>query len=332
MKTKQRMLSTVCLSAVFFSGLAVAAEPANNNSPQPKKKFAIVIHGGAGGVPKTSAAKEARRVVLEKALTTGRDMLKTDATAMDTVVAVIRILEDAPEFNAGRGAVLNAAGKHELDASIMDGKTRNCGAVGGVRTIRHPISLARLVMSETRHVLLVADGAEEFANKLPSSQAVERVENSWFTTERQRKKLKAAQLNRKVDSLGTVGCVVLDQAGNLAAGTSTGGLSNKKFGRIGDTPIISAGTYADNRSCAVSCTGIGEDFIRYAVAFDVSAKMRYQKKSLDDAVHTALHDKEQVVRGGIIAIDRDGNISQQFNTSGMSRAAADSDGLWKIAF
>lgn len=297
-----------------------------------RKEFAIAIHGGAGRISSDPDHIAARQAVLEKALTLGKSMLKNGDSSLQTVEAVIRILEDAPEFNSGLGAVLNAAGTHELDASIMDGKTRKCGAVAGVRTVRHPITLARHVMTETRHVLLATDGAERFADEL-GEKAIERVTNDWFSTERQKANLKRAQaIVPMADEfrIGTVGCVALDKQGNIAAGTSTGGLTNKKFGRVGDSPIVGAGTYADNKTCGVSCTGVGEDFIRNSIAFHVAAQMEYGSKSVVDSVHHLLHHPSNKISGGIIAVAADGTITMQFNTAGMSRAAADSSGLHEV--
>jgi beta-aspartyl-peptidase (threonine type) len=226
---------------------------------------------------------------------------------------------------------MNAEGNIELDASIMDGRERAGGAVGGVKTVKNPISLARRVMTDTRHVLLVSDGAEKFADEFGSE--IERVSNDYFATDYQAERLQRAQDKanaQPVESRGTVGCVVLDKHGNLAAGTSTGGLVNKRFGRIGDTPILTAGTYADNETCAVSCTGTGEDFIRNAVAYDVAARMRYQGQSLEVAANQILNDPDRQVRGGMIAVDHKANITMQFNTQGMARAAANSTGKWVI--
>lgn len=301
----------------------------------PKVEYAIVIHGGAGRVPESPDWRAGREATLKQSLEAGTKILASGGSSLDAVEAAIRILEDSPYFNAGHGAVFNAAGGIELDASIMDGRTHAGGGVGGVRTVRNPISLARRVMTDTRHVLLISDGAETFADEFQDDAQIERVPNSYFATEEQRQRLERAQEQERrppapPGSGGTVGCVAIDKDGNIAAGTSTGGLVNKRFGRIGDSPLLSAGTYADNRTCGVSCTGIGEDFIRYAVAYDVSARMRYLKQPLDDAVRAVLHDPEQTVRGGIIAIDREGRISMQFNTPGMSRAAADSTGYQEI--
>ncbi|HSG69088.1 MAG TPA: isoaspartyl peptidase/L-asparaginase, partial [Planctomycetaceae bacterium] len=264
----------------------------------------------------------------------GGEMLESGKPSLDVVEAVILMLEDSEHFNAGKGAVFNSIGKHELDASIMDGRSRAAGAVGGVSTVKHPISLARRVMTDTRHILLATDGAEKFADLYPE---IERVPNEFFATEEQWKNLEAAQeRERKAreatesSQMGTVGCVALDKQGNIAAGTSTGGLTNKKYGRIGDSPIVCAGTFADNETCGVSCTGIGEDYLRNAVAYDVSARIEYKGDSLEKAVHDILHHPKHQVRGGIIALDRHGNITMQFNAGGMSRAALDSNGRFEV--
>ncbi len=294
--------------------------------------YAIVIHGGAGRIAKDAEHVKRREQVLEEALTLGESLLKKGESSLSVVEQVIHILEDAPEFNAGRGAVFNAAGGHELDASIMDGSNRACGAVAGVATIRHPITLARHVMTDTKHVLLATDGAEEFADEL-GPKVIARVPNDWFSTDRQRDNLKKAQAAVQMpDSfrIGTVGCVALDTSGNIAAGTSTGGLTNKKFGRVGDSPIVCAGTFADNATCGVSCTGVGEDFIRNAVAFNVSALMEYKGLSLEEAMQATLHHPKHKINGGMIAISAKGEIQMQFNTEGMSRAAADSNGRREI--
>jgi L-asparaginase / beta-aspartyl-peptidase len=308
-----------------------ADEPAKGG-----ERFAIVIHGGAGKSPKADGALAVERSLAE-ALGIGERILKEGGTSLDAVEQVIRVLEDDPLFNAGRGAVFNAAGGHELDASIMDGRTKACGAVAAVRTARHPISLSRLVMEKTRHVLLASDGAERFADEMK----VERVENSWFDTDKQRKSWEKEKAEGAKQSgtgrtplasehFGTVGCVALDTHGNLAAGTSTGGLTNKKYGRVGDSPIVGAGTYADNATCAVSCTGIGEQFIRHAVAYDISARMAYLKQPLKEAVAEILAKRLKPNDGGIIAVGADGTIAMDFSTAGMARAAADSSGRREV--
>jgi len=307
--------------------------PAMAQDKKTGKRFAIAIHGGAGQSPKDETARGVE-ASLAKVLDIGLEVLKKDGTSLDDVEQVIRYLEDDPLFNAGRGAVFNAAGQHELDASIMDGKTLGCGGIAAVKTVRHPISLARLVMEKTQHVLLTSDGAEKFADEMGS--AIERVENSWFSTEKKREELKRAQASERakkqsradgeVKHYGTVGCVALDVNGNLAAGTSTGGRTNKKYGRVGDSPIIGAGTYANNATCAVSGTGLGEQFIRHAVAFNISARMAYLKQSLGDAVNEVIHKTLDPDDGGVIALSSDGTIVMEFSTAGMARAAADSNG------
>jgi L-asparaginase / beta-aspartyl-peptidase len=314
---------------------------------QDGKRFAIALHGGAGKSPDKMSAEETRAVEksLGEALDIGVKVLTADGTSLDAVEQVIRLLEDDPFFNAGKGAVFNSAGGHELDASIMDGSNLACGAVAAVRTVRHPISLSRLVMEKTRHVLLTSDGAEKFADEM----RVERVENAWFDTDKQRKAWEVARAADKqsrregeapaergtagrnnTPHFGTVGCVCLDTNGNLAAGTSTGGLTNKKFGRVGDSPIVGAGTYADNATCAVSCTGIGEQFIRHAVAYDISARLAYLRQPLPAAVSDVLRKRLQEGDGGIIAVGADGTIVMDYTTGGMARAAADSRGRREV--
>ena len=295
--------------------------------------WALAIHGGAGGDPAKwgDEKRQARQAGMRAALQAGRDALSNGAEAMDVVERVIRMLEDDAHFNAGRGAVLTSEGRAELDASIMDGRTGACGAVGGVRSVKNPITLARRVMTETRHVLLVGDGAEAFA----AEQQVERVPPEYFLSWRD------AMRNRDVAPLadptaqqpphfGTVGCVVLDKQGNLAAGTSTGGLSDKLPGRIGDSPIVGAGTYAANDSCAVSGTGVGEEFIRHAVAYDVAAQMRYAHRSLPAAVDRIIRQTLKPGVGGLIAVGADGTIVMQHNTPGMTCGAADSGGRFDV--
>lgn len=300
-----------------------------------KLEYAIALHGGAGVEPDklNEEQKKQHEASLRKAIDIGKKILADGGTAMDAVEQTIRVLEDDPLYNAGKGAVFNSAGGHELDASIMDGKTGKGGAVAGVTTVKNPISLARLVMSETRHVLLQGDGAEKFADEMQEKKQIERVANSYFSTEARKKdwqqaveREKAQQKQSNKNKMGTVGCVALDKHGNLAAGTSTGGLTNKKWGRVGDSPIIGAGTYANNESCAVSCTGTGEYFIRHSIAFHVHALMAYKGMSLDDAL---VHLTEKVLEpdiGGLIAVDKNGRISMHTNTPGMARAAADSTG------
>ena len=291
--------------------------------------FALVIHGGAGIHPEklTAEVERANNESLHAALEVGRKILAKDGTALDAVEQTIRALEDDPLYNAGRGAVLNHEGQHELDASIMDGKSKQAGAVAGLTTVKNPISLARLVMTETRHVLLAGSGAEKFADEMK----VARVKNSDFTTEKARAEwlqaLEKEKLRLEVKPhMGTVGCVALDRHGNLAAGTSTGGLTNKKWGRIGDSPIIGAGTYADNATCGVSCTGTGEYFIRNSAAFHVAALMAYKELPLEASVRRVIDDVLEPDTGGLIALDRQGNIVTRCNTPGMARAWIDTTG------
>jgi beta-aspartyl-peptidase (threonine type) len=328
------LTAILVIGATMELGRAESAEQQNekstNTSDSAPLRFAIAIHGGAiGDVSKlTETNRAAAEQALARALDLGKSILEKEGTSLDAVEQVIRFLEDDPTFNAGKGAVFNAAGGHELDASIMEGKTKRCGAVAGVKTVKNPISLARLVMTKTRHVLLAGEGAEKFAAEMK----VELVENKYFSTPEKLEELRRAQAAQAdpQQHKGTVGCVALDQHGNLAAGTSTGGLTNKMFGRIGDSPIIGAGTYADNATCAVSCTGTGEEFIRNAVAYDLSAQMAYQQVSLATAMERVLTKKLAGGIGGIIAVDRFGKVVMQFNTGGMSRAAADSSGRREI--
>jgi beta-aspartyl-peptidase (threonine type) len=317
----------------------------------PDRPYGLVIHGGAGTIRRehmTPEMEAAHRNALQEALAAGYAKLAAGAPALDAVLAAVQILEDNPLFNAGKGAVLNADGICELDASVMDGRTRAAGAVAAVRHVRNPIRLARDVMVKTRHVLLIGDGAERFAQE----NGYEHMPNEYFQTERRRQQLEQARMDaaktaafRRASSpitdegdavagrkFGTVGCVALDQAGNLAAGTSTGGLTNKQFGRVGDSPIIGAGTYADNATCAVSCTGTGEFFIRVGVARDIAARMAYARMPLREAAAATLDDVTRLGGdGGLIALDRDGNIATPFNTAGMYRAWQLSDGRAHVA-
>lgn len=317
--------------------------PMNSNAQEKTTNYGIVIHGGAGGEPDkwTEEYKKQRRDGLKAALDLGLKMLKDGKPALDVVEQVVRVLEDDATFNAGRGCVLNEAGEHELDAAIMDGSNRACGAVASVRKTKHPISLARRVMTDTQHVLLIGNGADEFGQSLKLEQAGP----DYFRTPKQieawekwKKKIPDLTLHRPKAQgdedeqlyLGTVGCVVLDSNGNLAAATSTGGLMGKRWGRVGDSPIIGAGTFADNATCAVSGTGVGEDFIRNNVASDIAARMRYGSKSLAESANAVVQTVLPEDCGGVIAIDRQGNIVMEFNTPGMSRAAGDSKGRYDI--
>jgi beta-aspartyl-peptidase (threonine type) len=239
-------------------------------------------------------------------------------------------MEDSPLFNAGKGAVFNSVGVNEMDASIMDGRDRNAGAVTVVRTVKNPIKLARLVLDKSPHVLLAEDGATEFARE----HNLELVDPEYFFTQRRWDALqKAKEKEQDSNGHGTVGAVALDQAGNIAAATSTGGRNNKRYGRIGDSPIPGAGTYADNKTCGVSSTGHGEYFIRAAIAFDISARMQHGGQSLAQAANAVIHGTltDMGGTGGVVALDRDGNIAMPFNTSGMYRGYIDQDGTATIA-
>lgn len=292
-----------------------------------KPEYAIVIHGGAGNVHPdyiSPERAEAIRSALTKALDRGIEILDSGGSSILAVEQVIRILEDSPWFNAGKGAVFNHDGKNEMDASIMDGKSLNAGGVTGVGDIKNPITAARVVMEESPHVLLMGRGASVFA----AARGVEIVDSGYFYTEKRWKDLQNQLKKEEIEKYGTVGCVAMDREGNLAAGTSTGGMTNKRFGRIGDSPIIGHGNYANNNSCAVSGTGHGEFFMRYTVGHDISALMQYRGLSLQEAARQVVHEKLEPAggKGGVICVDRQGNIAMEFNTRGMLRAWADSRG------
>ena len=308
-----------------------------------KNKITLIIHGGAGTILKkhlSSAQEKAYQNKMREALKKGHDVLKKGGTSFDAVVTAIKILENSPLFNAGKGAVFTNQGKNELDASIMEGKTMNAGAVSSVTVIKNPITAALAVMKNSPHVMLTGKGAETFAKK----QGLKIVKPQYFYTKRRYNQLKRLQeksikgksgsiedlidLNKK---LGTVGAVALDQYGNIAAGTSTGGMTNKKWGRVGDTPIIGAATYANNNTCGVSATGHGEYFIRSVVAHDISALMEYKGLSVEDAAKEVVMKKLKKMggEGGVIALDRNGNYTMTFNSAGMYRGVATPDGKIK---
>jgi beta-aspartyl-peptidase (threonine type) len=289
--------------------------------------IALAIHGGAGIMRReqmTRARLARYRKALAHALDTGYHVLGRGGSAMDAVCAAVVELEDTPLFNAGRGACYNTDERHELDASVMDGATLRAGAVAAVSRIRNPVLAARAVMEESRHVLLVGRGAESFARR----HRIALVPQSYFSTPSRLRALR----KRLEDHHGTVGAVALDGDGNLAAATSTGGYTGKLPGRVGDSPIIGAGNYADNAACAVSGTGLGEAFIRAVLAYDVAARMRYRGETLARAAAAAL-DKVRLMKGdgGLIAVDRRGNIAMPFNSQGMYRAAVDRHGRRRIA-
>ena len=339
-KTTLMKKSLICLMCIFTAlhcreaGQSVSREESSSLGSQ--AEYAIAIHGGAGTILKENMTPEletAYRQAMDEALTIGEEVLKNGGTAMDAVEQTILYMEDNPLFNAGKGGVLTYDGYVELDASFMDGATQNAGAVGGMRIVRHPIRAARAVLEKSPHVFLVGRGAEQFAVE----QGLDTVPNAYFLTERRVEAWKkthpdeeppqtgARQETRPVsDYYGTVGCVALDRVGNLAAGTSTGGMNDKRYNRIGDSPVIGAGTYADNATCAVSCTGHGEFFIRYAVAYDVSARMAYLKEDVATAADYIIGQRlvEKGGTGGLIALDRKGQIALPFNTPGMYRGYA----------
>jgi len=305
------------------------------------RPLAIAIHGGAGVIDRAQMAPERAASYLaglSLALDAGYAILERGGSSLDAVTEAVRILEDDPQFNAGRGAVLTHSGEAELDASIMDGVGPRAGAVAGVRHVKNPIGLARLIMDKSPYVMLIGEGAEEFARE----QALEFVPNTYFRTPYREQELqRAIQRERQSDQgaqapgtiTGTVGAVALDRAGNLAAATSTGGTTNKRYGRVGDSPIIGAGTYANNESCAVSATGTGEFFIRSVVAYDIHALIQYKQLSLADAAKEVVQVKVKRAGGdgGIIAIDRTGQITLEFNCEGMFRGARDSRGRREVA-
>lgn len=307
------------------------------------QSFAIVIHGGAGTILRENMSAEQEkqyRDKLKEAIKVGHQILKEGGSSLDAVERTINVLEDSPLFNAGKGAVLTNEGTAELDASIMDGKTLNAGASAGTKTVKNPISLARVIMEQSPHVMMASQGADIYANE----QGLSIVDPSYFIVENRVQSLKRLQeaekkkktsqkqgfydSNIKDSKFGTVGCVALDKNGNLAAGTSTGGMMNKRWGRVGDSPIIGAGTYANNATCGVSCTGWGEFFIRGMVAYDISALMAYKGMTLKEAAKEVIQKKipEMGGDGGLIAIDKTGEVVMEFNTAGMFRASMNDQG------
>ncbi|MCF8243351.1 MAG: isoaspartyl peptidase/L-asparaginase [Melioribacteraceae bacterium] len=321
---------------VLLAGLLMLSceQPKEKTETKKKAEFAIVIHGGAGYMRRAGMSKEREieyRKKLAEVLKVGYKILEDGGSSLDAVEKVINTMEDSPMFNSGKGAVFTGEGKNELDASIMNGENLEAGAVAGVTIVKNPVSLARLVMEKSPHVLLARDGAEKFAEM----QNVELVEPEYFYTEDAWNALQRAKESelKKTDEdqsalhdfydskFGTVGCVALDKNGNLAAGTSTGGMTNKKWGRIGDSPIIGAGTYANNKTCGVSSTGHGEFFIRYAAAYDISALMEYKNMTVSEAADFVVNVKLKNAggNGGVIAMDKYGNVAMPFNTTGMFR-------------
>jgi len=282
------------------------------------REYAMAIHGGAGNLVSVESNAEMAATyyaALDTALRIGEKLLASNAPAEEVVIAVIRYLEDNPLFNAGKGATLTYEGTFELDACIMLGKDLSAGAVAGVKTVKNPIKAAYAVMTQSPHVMLSGEGADHFA----AEQGLEIVDNSYFATPRTLRLIE----QMKAEKNGTVGCVVLDKQGNLAAGTSTGGMLKKRWGRIGDAPIVGAGTYADNNSCAVSCTGHGEYFIRHAVAFNLCARYKYLGETVSQAAEHIIHHElnADAGNGGLIAVDKNGQIAMPFNSTGMFRGS-----------
>ena len=334
-----RRLGAIGLATTI--GLTALAATAQE---KPNTRFMLVMHGGAGTITRKSMTAEREkeyRDKLEEALRAGHAVLARGGTSLDAVETSIRILEDSPLFNAGKGAVFTHEGKNELDAAIMDGRTKMAGSVAGVTIIKNPISAARAVMEKSPHVMLIGRGAELFATKM----GLEIVDPSYFWTERRWKALQEellkeqqgkpqAELERAPENrFGTVGAVAVDQFGNLAAATSTGGTTNKQYGRIGDSPIIGAGTYADNESCAVSATGAGEFFIRWTVAHEIAALMKYKGLTVQQAADQVINKTLKAVpgaEGGVIALDAKGNFATPFNTEGMYRGWMGADGVAHI--
>ncbi|THH40719.1 isoaspartyl peptidase/L-asparaginase family protein [Neolewinella litorea] len=318
---------------------APAQDPYSGSAERPE--YVLVIHGGAGTILKENMTDERAAAItaaMNAAMDAGEAVLKAGGSSADAVEKTIWVLEDSPYFNSGRGAVFTNAGINELDASFMTGEDQMAGAVGGITNLKHPISAARAVMEKSEHVLLTGKGAEEFA----AGQGLEVVDPSYFFTQERYDALQRALKGEKVEQEkidvdkkhGTVGCVALDKNGNLAAGTSTGGMTNKRFNRLGDSPIIGAGTYANNATCAVSCTGWGEFFIRYAVAYDVHARMAYADATLKEAADAVIHNTlvEKGGTGGLIALDAQGNVAMPFNTPGMYRGYLKAGGEREIKF
>ncbi len=331
-------------TALLATGIAACGAGPQQEAVAQDGGIVIAIHGGAGTIRRGSMTPEqeqAYRAKLEEALRAGYAILEEGGTSLDAVVAAITVLEDSPLFNAGKGAVFTSEGTNELDAAIMDGATLQAGAVAGVKRVKNPITLARAVMEHSPHVMMAGEGAEVFAEE----QGIELVDPEYFFTQSRWDALQRAKAREttadagKPDDraiaflmhdhkFGTVGAVALDKNGNLAAGTSTGGMTNKRWGRIGDAPIIGAGTYANNASCAVSATGHGEYFIRNVVAHDICARVEFGGQTLEEAAHYVVMEKlvQQRGEGGVIAIDRQGNIAMPFNSEGMYRGYIDRDG------
>ncbi|MGM0481684.1 MAG: isoaspartyl peptidase/L-asparaginase family protein [Pseudomonadota bacterium] len=338
---KKSIITSVLAMAMLGSTAAVA------DHHKQQHDVAIAIHGGAGTITRANLSDEqeqAYRDKLSEALQAGYDLLEQGASSTDAVIAAIQVMEASPLFNSGVGAVYNWDAEHELDASLMEGAQGNAGAVSGAKTVKSPIQLAREIMEQSVHVMLSGDGAQQFARQ----QGLQMVDNSYFNTERRYQQLlKAKDTIQKSEQseqqawqyldldykYGTVGAVAVDKTGLLSAGTSTGGMTAKRYGRIGDSPIIGAGTWADNDSCAVSATGHGEYFIRYHVAADICSRVKYKGLSVAEAGDEVIHGVLQQAggTGGVIIIDADGNVAMPFNTEGMYRGYMKADGESEIS-
>lgn len=326
-----QILMILLLTALLVSCQSSGTQTTETKADMEKKvDYALVIHGGAGTITKknmTPEREEAYRNILDEVLEKGKAVLASGGRSQEAVIACISIMEDSPLFNAGKGSVFTHDGTNEMDASIMRGRDLQAGAVGGLTRVKNPIKAAYAVLDSSEHVFLIGKGAEEFADE----QGIEMVEPDYFYTDRRWKSLerileKEAEIGMHITDMadskyGTVGVVALDRNGDIVAGTSTGGMTNKKYDRIGDSPIIGAGTYANNGTCGVSSTGHGEFFIRYAVAYDISALMEYKGWSLDKAADHVIMEKLKNAGGGggVVALDRYGNIAMPFNTEGMYR-------------
>ena len=342
-----KKLSLLLITLLFILSCKEDVSNKNNELKREPNSFAIVIHGGAGGIKKeyfTEAQQTAYTQKLQAALNAGYSVLENGGISLDAIQAAINIMENSPLFNAGKGAVYNSDGNQEMDAAIMDGNTLNAGAIAGVNHIKNPILAARMVMDSSKHVLLSGKGAEIMAEKY----GIEMVDSSYFFTEKRMNQLKKLQGKEKTEldhtaflikneliddhKYGTVGAVAIDKSGNIAAGTSTGGMTNKKYGRIGDVPIIGAGTYANNLTCGISATGTGEYFIRTVAAHEVSSLIKFKGYSPSEALHEVLFNQIGPLggEGGMILLDKNGEVFWDFNSSGMFRGYKKSTGEIKI--
>ena len=329
----RRTLPLAIAALVFAAGSWAGAASAAEGDEAASSGWALAIHGGAGVISRDMPDERKQEYYdgLRNALAAGKEVLAGGGTALDAVERVVVILEDDPLFNAGKGAVYTHEGTHELDAAVMDGRDRSCGAVTGLTTVKNPIKLARSVMEESPHVFMMGEGAETFASALD----LERVEPSYFDTERRWESLQRALEREKEtgawhERFGTVGAAALDAHGDLAAATSTGGITNKRFGRIGDVPVIGAGTYADNASCALSGTGAGEEFIKHTVARTIAALAEYGELTCAEAAKRVIHQRLQPGDGGVIGVGPGGEIVWEYNSGGMFRGAADSGGRFEV--